>query len=132
MRGVRLLMAVVAASSASIAFAEADDAEQGQIISLTPQQKQEALESGGGRVRSQPLSSLPGDGPSRQIHGEIGAMVGTGGARGVYGTAAVPLGDNAGAILSFEKSRYGRGSGWIPACHDPRCRMGMGVIDPFR
>ncbi len=46
--------------------------------------------------------------PGRQIHGELGAMIGTNGARGIYGTAAIPLGDNAGAIVSFESSRYGR------------------------
>jgi hypothetical protein len=34
-------------------------------------------------------------------------MVGSHGTRGIYGTAAVPLGDNAGAVVSFENSRYG-------------------------
>ncbi|MEG3174810.1 hypothetical protein U1872_01100 [Sphingomonas sp. RB3P16] len=43
----------------------------------------------------------------RGIHGEVGAMIGTGGARAIYGTAAIPLGDNAGAIVSFESSRFG-------------------------
>ncbi len=50
-----------------------------------------------------------GDGtPGRQIHGEFGAMIGTHGTRGVFGTAAIPLGDHAGAIVSYENSRYGR------------------------
>jgi hypothetical protein len=34
-------------------------------------------------------------------------MIGTHGTRGAYGTAAIPLGDNAGAVVSFESSRYG-------------------------
>ncbi|MDR6849401.1 MAG: hypothetical protein V4522_08945 [Pseudomonadota bacterium] len=47
---------------------------------------------------------LPGTGPG--IHGEIGAMIGSNGTRGIYGTAAIPLGDNAGAVVSFESSQY--------------------------
>ncbi|SDA15729.1 hypothetical protein SAMN03159340_00741 [Sphingomonas sp. NFR15] len=41
------------------------------------------------------------------IHGEIGAMIGSNGTRGAYGVAAIPLGDNAGAVVSFESSRFG-------------------------
>ena len=41
------------------------------------------------------------------IHGEVGAMIGSNGTRGVYGTADIPLGDNAGATVSFESSRFG-------------------------
>ncbi|WP_260596557.1 hypothetical protein [Sphingomonas endolithica] len=44
----------------------------------------------------------------RAIHGEMGVMLGANGARGVYGIAEVPLGDNAGAVVSFESSRFGR------------------------
>jgi hypothetical protein len=44
----------------------------------------------------------------RGIHGEMGVMLGSNGARGVYGIAEVPLGDNAGAVVSFESSRFGR------------------------
>lgn len=128
LRVPRIIIAIAAVSSASAAFAGDGETGQGQIISLSPEQKQEALESGSPQVRTSTLPLSDG-GPSRQIHGEIGAMVGTGGARGIYGTTAIPLGENAGAILSFEKSRYGRGSGWIPVCADPRCRMG--IIDPL-
>ena len=45
----------------------------------------------------------------RGIHGEVGVMIGSHGTRGVYGTADIPLGDNAGATVSFESSRYGYG-----------------------
>jgi hypothetical protein len=44
----------------------------------------------------------------RHVHGEVGAMIGSNGARGAYGTAAIPLGENGGAIVSFESSRIGR------------------------
>lgn len=44
----------------------------------------------------------------RRVHGEVGAFVGTGGARGVFGSAAVPLGDSGFAAFSFEKSDFGR------------------------
>ncbi len=45
--------------------------------------------------------------PSRRIHGEFGAMIGSRGTRSTYGVAAIPLGDNAGATVSFASSRYG-------------------------
>jgi hypothetical protein len=51
---------------------------------------------------------LPGArGIGRGIHGEVGVMIGSNGTRGAYGTADIPLGDNAGATVSFETSRYG-------------------------
>lgn len=43
----------------------------------------------------------------RRPHGEVGAFVGTGGARGVYGTTTVPVGENGSASFSFENSNYG-------------------------
>lgn len=43
----------------------------------------------------------------RGIHGEVGMVIGSYGTRGIYGTAAIPLGDNAGAVVSFESSRFG-------------------------
>ena len=44
----------------------------------------------------------------RRVHGEVGAFVGTGGARGMFGSAAVPLGSDGFAAFSFEHSDYGR------------------------
>lgn len=43
----------------------------------------------------------------RGIHGEAGVMIGTGGLRSVYGVAEIPLGDRAGAVVSFESTRFG-------------------------
>lgn len=45
--------------------------------------------------------------PGRRIHGEMGVMIGSHGTRGAFGTADIPLGDNAGATVSFESSRFG-------------------------
>jgi hypothetical protein len=45
--------------------------------------------------------------PPLGIHGEVGAAVGTNGYRSAYGVAAIPLGDNAGAVVSFESTQYG-------------------------
>ncbi len=44
----------------------------------------------------------------RRPHGEVGAFVGSGGARGVFGTTTVPVGENGSASFSFENSRYPR------------------------
>ena len=43
----------------------------------------------------------------RGVHGEVGVMIGSHGTRGIYGTADIPLGDNGGATISFESSRFG-------------------------
>lgn len=120
------MMIATLALSGAPALAAALDEAAGEIIQLTPEQKREALDSGSAAA-SRSATDLSGQrgGGAGQIHGEVGAMIGTGGARGVYGTAAVPLGENAGAIISFEKSRYGRGQGWIPVCTNPRCRIGV-------
>ena len=45
----------------------------------------------------------------RGIHGEVGAMIGSNGTRGVYGAADIPLGDKAGVSVSFEASHFGYG-----------------------
>lgn len=50
----------------------------------------------------------PGDPTGRKVHGEMGVAIGSHGLRGVYGTAAIPLGAEAGAVVSVESSRYGR------------------------
>lgn len=47
--------------------------------------------------------------PAPAIHGELEVMVGSNGTRGIYGAAAVPLGDHAAASVSFESSRFGYG-----------------------
>ncbi|TPE62646.1 hypothetical protein FJQ54_05515 [Sandaracinobacter neustonicus] len=72
-------------------------------LSLTDAQK-EALIAGN---TADDLAS-PTDSPrliDRRPHGEVGVMVGTGGARGIYGVTSVPLGDKGWATFGFENSR---------------------------
>lgn len=52
------------------------------------------------------------DKPGREIHGEVGVAIGTGGYRSVYGTALVPILSDGVAILSFESTDFGKQRGW--------------------
>jgi hypothetical protein len=74
------------------------------VVRLSPAERDTALDSVMARDSELPIFG----GGNRQVHGEIGAMIGTGGARGIFGTAAVPLGDTGMAVFSFENSHYGR------------------------
>lgn len=78
-------------------------------LTLTEAQKQELLAHNTEDSVDAARAGLGNGAPGRQIHGEIGAMVGTHGARSVYGTAAIPLGNNVGAVVSFEDSHYSYG-----------------------
>lgn len=77
-------------------------------IRLTDEERNEILFSNtserAAQVRGEQVD-MPNGG--RGIHGEVGVMIGTGGSRGAYGVAEIPLGDNAGAVVSFESSRFG-------------------------
>lgn len=75
-------------------------------IRLTDQERDRILnsntiESAATARNERPSSERPA------IHGELGVMIGSNGTRGAYGTAAIPLGDNAGAVVSFESSQFG-------------------------
>jgi len=95
---------VVAAFGCCAASAQAVPAdEEPGVIRLSPAERSAVLDS-----TAAENADLTGGNFGRQVHGEIGAMIGTGGTRGIYGTAAVPLGDTGMAIFSFENSRYGR------------------------
>ncbi len=97
------LAAMLLACGATTVSAQAVDPAAPRVYGLSPGQKAAAL-----AATADPLAdALPGGAADRQIHGEFGAMVGTGGARGLYGVAAIPLGEDAGAIVSFENSRFG-------------------------
>ncbi|MEO5809564.1 MAG: hypothetical protein ABIR51_05820 [Sphingomicrobium sp.] len=48
----------------------------------------------------------------RQIHGEVGFSVGTGGYSSVYGTAAIPILNDGLAIVSFDSTDFGSRGGW--------------------
>jgi hypothetical protein len=78
-----------------------------QIVRLTPEQKAELAAAGTEEKADMALAQARAGG-DRQIHGSIGTMIGTGGARGIYGTAQVPLGENGEAVIAFENTRFGR------------------------
>jgi len=88
----------------AMAVAQTAESAAPQVYGLTTAQKA-ALDREGNSERTG-ARTLAGGG-DRQIHGEVGAMIGTNGARGAFGTMAVPLGDTGDAIVSFESSRYG-------------------------
>jgi hypothetical protein len=98
-----LLFVLLSPALAAVAAGPALAGEGGEIIRLTPEQQTEALAS----AREPADNALAPGGGDRRMHGEVGAMIGTGGARAVFGTAAVPLGDHGGVLLSFERSRFG-------------------------
>lgn len=77
-------------------------------IRLTDEQRAKILDSNTVESAAAARGELPGSGlAGRGIHGEVGAMIGSHGSYSVYGTADIPLGDNAGATVSFETSRFG-------------------------
>lgn len=93
------------ASAALLACVAGGAAQAADVYALTPDQKAEALQSGA--VARPDDATIAGSG-ALPIHGEFGALIGTGGMRSVYGTAAIPIGENGGAIVSFENSRFGQ------------------------
>jgi hypothetical protein len=97
---IRILPALLLLSLPAAGFA------QEQVVTLSPEARAkilDAAEQGGGPS----TSDLSINGLGGKIHGEVGAFVGTGGARGVFGTAAVPIGQDGMASFSFENSRTG-------------------------
>jgi hypothetical protein len=80
-----------------------------QTLSLTETEKADLLAGNTEDSVNAARAGLPSGSPVRGIHGEMGVMIGTHGSRGIYGTAAIPLGDNAGAVVSVESSRFGTG-----------------------
>jgi hypothetical protein len=77
-------------------------------IRLSDEQRDKILDSNTIESAARARGEMEGPGSTGPgIHGEVGAMIGSNGTRGIYGTAAIPLGDNAGAVVSFENSRYG-------------------------
>jgi hypothetical protein len=55
-----------------------------------------------------PESELPINGAGRQIHGTMGIEMDSRGGHALYGTTAVPLGNNGVAAFSFLTGRSGR------------------------
>lgn len=83
------------------------------VYGLTEAEKAQVLESASRRPDADNPALLPALPQDRRIHGEVGAMIGTGGARGVYGIVGVPLGETGSATFAFSDQRlptfYGYG-----------------------
>jgi hypothetical protein len=74
-------------------------------IRLSPAEREAAIEAGAARREGElPINGLPSG-----VHGEIGMEIGTGGTRALYGSAAVPLGENGSAAFSFMTGRTNLG-----------------------
>jgi hypothetical protein len=50
--------------------------------------------------------------PARQVHGEVGVGIGTGGYREAFGTAIYPIGDDGVAAISFDFTGWGNRRRW--------------------
>lgn len=96
------LAAIGLASAASAQTAERFDPSQ--VRRLSPEEKERILAENEQRAKDAEFNAALGI-PSPGIHGEIGAVIGTGGTRGIFGTALVPLGDRGMAAFSFEDFR---------------------------
>lgn len=52
------------------------------------------------------------DAPARQVHGQVGVAVGTGGYRSAYMQGDIPIGRNGTLSLSVQETQFGRGRGY--------------------
>lgn len=83
---------------------------QEQVYRLSDAEKQAAIDAAAQRPESNTRLPIvdgvaPGARDSRP-RGEVGMMVGTGGNRALWGSTAVPLGENGSAQFSFSTGRF--------------------------
>jgi hypothetical protein len=77
--------------------------ETDELVTVTPRQDKadaDAAALAAAEAKDKPDSLI---GP---IHGTVGAMIGTGGARAIYGTVDIPVGENGMVSLSFSEGRH--------------------------
>ena len=96
-----LALAILAPSAA---YAAPDEVPAPSEIRLSQEEIDKVLEEAA-RKREHPQPSA--ENPKRQVHGEVGFSVGTGGYRSAYGTAIVPLENDGFAIFSLDTSDFG-------------------------
>lgn len=82
-------------------------AATGDTLRLTDEQRMAIIDNNTAESAAAARGELTGSGAGRGIHGEVSAMIGTHGTRGIAGVAEIPLGNNANAVVSFESSRFG-------------------------
>ena len=97
------------ALAATAVKAEPASVTGGHIMRLTPAEIEAALDAAATH-HPDPLNELAADPPvarsDRAPHGEVGAFVGSGGTRGVWGSTLMPLGQGGTLGLSFSTGRY--------------------------
>lgn len=91
---------------AALGVASAACAEE-TVISLSPEAKEKLLNAAAARNKPSPGEPVI-NGIGRQIHGQIGMMIGTNGARGVSASMVAPIGETGHVALAFENTRFGR------------------------
>jgi hypothetical protein len=75
-------------------------AGEGTVIALSAAEVEAAKEAGAkAHAESAALEGISS--PKRQVHGEVGFGIGTGGYRSVYGTVVAPLGDTGVVAISM-------------------------------
>ena len=105
MRSAMILATLIAAAPALAAPAPPAPEPAGQVYRLAPEEIARLADAPPPPFDPLFDRSLYDDARQqrdRRVHGEVGAFVGSGGARGVFGTAEVPLGDRGFATFSFE------------------------------
>ena len=106
MKTPRLAFALVMALAAPAAWtaAASDPDPLGGMVAVTPRRV----------VEPETVARDPDPGAAVKpgffdnVHGEVGAVVGTNGLRGAFGTVGMPLGEDGYATFSFEDYRYGK------------------------
>lgn len=93
-------LAVIALLLASAAGAEET------VITLSPAAKEKLLDAAAMR-NAKAADEARVNGVGRQIHGEVGMMIGTHGTRGLFGSAVAPIGESGTIAVAFENSRFG-------------------------
>lgn len=91
---------------AALLIASAAGAEE-TVVALSPAAKEKLLDAAATRRQSD-IGEPAINGLSKQIHGEVGMFVGTGGARGVFGSTVAPVGESGSIAVAFENSDFGR------------------------
>ncbi|QJU59515.1 hypothetical protein HL653_18720 [Sphingomonas sp. AP4-R1] len=92
------------AQVASEAAAQAAPGGAPGTVALSADERAAVLDAAARR----PDSELPINGAGRQIHGTVGMEMDSRGGHALYGTTAVPLGNNGVAAFSFMTGRSGR------------------------
>ena len=115
---IALFLSTSAALAQTVPVADGLDAANvsagGEVYRLSPAEIEATLDAAATRNASQmpPLPPLPAAGQAQTTlndgkpHGEAGMMIGTGGARAVWGSTVMPLGQNGVAAFSFSTGRW--------------------------